>query len=63
MSKLILCLDITDMNFNLGSFSEEDLVTNLATYFVLYEIVPDYKHYLLLFTNFEELLAAKQYGL
>ena len=50
-SKLILCLDITDMKFNLRSFSVVDPVTNLATYFV-YEIVFDYKHSLPLFTDF-----------
>ena len=47
---------------HLGSFSVEDPETNLATYFVLYEIVFDYKHNTPLFTDFEEHLAALQYG-
>ena len=34
------------------SFSVVDPVTNLVTYFVLYEIVFDYKHSLPLFTDF-----------
>ena len=46
------------MNFNLGYFSLEDRVINLATYFVLYEIVFDYKYNPPLFTDFEECLSA-----
>ena len=37
-------------------------MTNWATYFILYEIVFDYKHNLPLFTDFDERLAAFQYG-
>ena len=61
-SKLILCLDITDMKDNLKYFSIVDPVTNLATYFVLYKIVFDYNivcHFLLILKG---RLAASQYG-
>ena len=39
-------------NLKASSLSVEDPVTNLATYFVLYEIVFDNKHSLPLFTDF-----------